>query len=72
MATSLASMAHRGVGSLEGVGDKRREALHVLGVDTLADLLTFYPRRWVDRTNEARVATWCRARRRWCWSRCGP
>jgi ATP-dependent DNA helicase RecG len=55
MATSLASLAHRAVGSLEGVGDKRREALHVLGVDTLADLVTFYPRRWIDRTSEARV-----------------
>src|SRR3954464_5681473 len=55
MATSLASMANRGVGSLEGVGDKRREALHVLGVDSLADLVTFYPRRWIDRTSEARV-----------------
>jgi ATP-dependent DNA helicase RecG len=55
MATSLASMANRGVGSLEGVGDKRREALHVLGVDTLADLVTFYPRRWIDRTSEARI-----------------
>src|SRR4051794_10572612 len=55
MATSLASMANRGVGSLEGVGDKRREALHALGVDTLADLVTFYPRRWIDRTSEARV-----------------
>jgi len=55
MATSLASLAHRGVASLDGVGDKRREALHVLGVDTLADLVTFYPRRWIDRTSEARV-----------------
>jgi ATP-dependent DNA helicase RecG len=55
MATSLASLAQRGVGSLEGVGDKRREALHVLGVDSLADLVTFYPRRWIDRTSEARV-----------------
>src|SRR3954454_11233149 len=55
MATTLASMAGKGVGSLEGVGDKRREALHVLGVDTLADLVTFYPRRWIDRTSEARV-----------------
>src|SRR6476620_7912616 len=56
MATSLASLAQRGVASLEGVGDKRREGLHVLGVDNLADLVTFYPRRWIDRTSEARVS----------------
>ncbi len=49
-------MARKGVASLEGVGDKRREALHVLGVDSLADLVTFYPRRWIDRTSEARVS----------------
>src|SRR4051794_3922409 len=55
MASSLASLAGIGVGKLEGVGDKRQEALHVLGVETLADLVTFYPRRWIDRTSEARV-----------------
>ena len=28
----------------------------MLGVDNLADLVTFYPRRWIDRTSEARVS----------------
>jgi ATP-dependent DNA helicase RecG len=51
----LGSLARSGVGALDGVGDKRRDALHVLGVDTVLDLVTFYPRRWVDRTSEARV-----------------
>jgi ATP-dependent DNA helicase RecG len=37
------------------VGDKRREALRDYGVDSVLDLLTTYPRRWVDRTAEARV-----------------
>ncbi len=27
-----------------------------IDVDNLLDLLTFYPRRWVDRSNEARIA----------------
>ena len=31
-------------------------SLHDVGVDTVLDLLTTYPRRWVDRTNEARVS----------------
>jgi len=26
------------------------------GIATVLDLLTIYPRRWVDRTNEARVS----------------
>ena len=40
---------------LKGVGDKRRDALRDYGVDSVLDLLTTYPRRWVDRTAEARV-----------------
>jgi ATP-dependent DNA helicase RecG len=43
-------------GVLKGVGERKREALHTLGVETVLDVLTTYPRRWVDRTNEARVA----------------
>src|SRR3954452_1307852 len=45
-----------GVDRIKGVGDKKRESLHDVGVDTVLDLLTTYPRRWVDRTNEARVS----------------
>jgi ATP-dependent DNA helicase RecG len=41
---------------IKGVGEKRRQALRDVGVDTVLDLLTTYPRRWVDRTNEARVS----------------
>lgn len=41
---------------LKGVGDKKRAGLAEVGVDTVLDLLTTYPRRWVDRTNEARIA----------------
>ena len=45
-----------GVGRIKGVGDKKLASLHDVGVDTVLDLLTTYPRRWVDRTNEARVS----------------
>jgi ATP-dependent DNA helicase RecG len=44
------------VDRLKGVGDKKRAALAAIGVDSLLDLVTFYPRRWVDRSNEARIA----------------
>jgi ATP-dependent DNA helicase RecG len=45
-----------GVGRVKGVGEKKLASLHEVGVDTVLDLLTTYPRRWVDRTNEARVS----------------
>ena len=45
-----------GVERIKGVGDKKLASLHEVGVDTVLDLLTTYPRRWVDRTNEARVS----------------
>jgi ATP-dependent DNA helicase RecG len=45
-----------GVDRIKGVGDKKLASLHEVGIDTVLDLLTTYPRRWVDRTNEARVS----------------
>ena len=44
------------VDRLKGVGDKRRESLAAVEIDTVLDLLTHYPRRYVDRTREARIA----------------
>ena len=55
-ALSLRDLAAIDVGRLRGVGDTKRAALATLGVDDLLDLLTYYPRRWVDRSNEARIA----------------
>jgi ATP-dependent DNA helicase RecG len=49
-------LASIGVERLKGVGEKRRAALHEAGIDDVLDLLTTYPRRWIDRTNEARIA----------------
>ena len=45
-----------GVERIKGVGEKKLASLHDVGVDTVLDLLTTYPRRWVDRTNEAHVS----------------
>jgi len=55
-ALALRDLADIDVGRLRGVGDKKRSSLALLGVENLLDLVTFYPRRWVDRSNEARIA----------------
>jgi ATP-dependent DNA helicase RecG len=44
------------VARLKGVGERKRAALASFGIESVLDLVTTYPRRWVDRTNEARIA----------------
>ncbi|MCB1000580.1 MAG: ATP-dependent DNA helicase RecG [Acidimicrobiales bacterium] len=41
---------------IRGVGERKHAALAEVGIRSVLDLITFYPRRWVDRTNEARVS----------------
>ena len=55
-ALAYRDLAEIDVGRLKGVGEKKRTSLASIGVDNLLDLVTFYPRRWVDRSNEARIA----------------
>lgn len=55
MSRRLAQLAEIPITALEGVGDKRAEALAKLDVHTVLDLLTYYPRRYLDRTNERRI-----------------
>ncbi|HUY21551.1 MAG TPA: ATP-dependent DNA helicase RecG [Acidimicrobiales bacterium] len=38
------------------VGEKRADALSTLGIATVLDLITHYPRRYIDRTRQADVA----------------
>jgi ATP-dependent DNA helicase RecG len=38
------------------VGEKKRASLAAFDVFNVLDLVTTYPRRWVDRTNEARIS----------------
>ena len=52
---TLRDLAAIDVGQLNGVGDKKRAALAAFEIDDVLDLVTTYPRRWVDRTNEARI-----------------
>ena len=55
-ALTFPDLAEIDVGRLKGVGDKKRTSLASIEVDNLLDLLSFYPRRWVDRSNEAHIA----------------
>ncbi|MCY7298597.1 MAG: DNA helicase RecG, partial [Ilumatobacteraceae bacterium] len=53
---TLRELSAIGVDRLKGVGEKKLVSLRVVGVENVLDLLTTYPRRWVDRTNECRVS----------------
>ncbi len=52
---SLVSLDRSKVRSLPGVGDKKLEVLEEAGINTILDLLTHYPRRWIDRTTQASI-----------------
>ena len=55
-ALSLRDLAAIDVERLKGVGEKKKASLASIGVTDLLGLVTTYPRRWVDRSNEARIA----------------
>ena len=55
MARRLAQLAVIPVSELKGVGAKKAEALATMGIETVLDLLTHYPRRYVDRTKQAAI-----------------
>ena len=52
---TLRELADRPVTDLHGVGDKKATALAKVGVESVLDLLSYYPRRWLDRTREATI-----------------
>ena len=49
-------LARLSVAELKGVGDKKVKGLAKTEIHTLLDLLTHYPRKYLDRTKEARIA----------------
>jgi len=55
MARRLSQLAQLPVTELKGVGEAKAGALAKLGVRSVLDLLTYYPRRYLDRTNQARL-----------------
>ncbi len=55
MSRRLSQLADLPVTVLEGVGPKKAEALAVMEITTVLDLLTHYPRRYLDRTRQASI-----------------
>jgi ATP-dependent DNA helicase RecG len=54
-ARRLAQLAQLPVTELGGVGPKKADALAAMEIETVLDLLTHYPRRYVDRTHQAAI-----------------
>jgi ATP-dependent DNA helicase RecG len=54
--TSLPELAAIGVERLRGVGTKAADSLAQVGITTVADLLTYYPRRYIDRSRQLEIA----------------
>ena len=53
---TLADLDRLPVTRLKGVGEKKAEALTAIEITSVLDLLTHYPRRYIDRTREASIA----------------
>jgi ATP-dependent DNA helicase RecG len=51
----LGQLAKIPVTELKGVGEKKAEALVAMEIETVLDLLTHYPRRYIDRTQQATI-----------------
>ncbi|MDP4649393.1 MAG: OB-fold nucleic acid binding domain-containing protein, partial [Ilumatobacteraceae bacterium] len=55
---SFSELSRMPMTRLKSVGaGKRSESFAKFGVENLLDLLTHYPRRWIDRTKEATIAS---------------
>jgi ATP-dependent DNA helicase RecG len=52
---TFAELAAIPVTRLKGVGPRKATALERVGVTNVADLLTYYPRRYIDRTRQAAI-----------------
>ncbi len=55
MTRRLISLADVGVEKLAGVNSKKAESLAAGGIATVLDLITTYPRRYIDRTAQAAI-----------------
>ncbi len=55
MPRRLSQLAELPVSVLEGVGPKKVEALAAMEIETVLDMLTHYPRRYLDRTQQAAI-----------------
>ena len=55
VARRLRQLAQLNVGELRRVGPKRLEGLKEMGIETVLDLITHYPRRYLDRTAQVAI-----------------
>ena len=53
---TFAKLDSLSVGEIKNIGEKRTEELAKMGIESILDLVTHFPRRWVDRTQECRVS----------------
>jgi ATP-dependent DNA helicase RecG len=56
VARSLRQLAEKPVTVLDGVGPKKADSLSQVGVESILDLLTYYPRRHHDRTHQVPIS----------------
>ena len=56
MSRRLSQLAQLPVTELKGVGEATAKSLAKLDVNTVLDVLMYYPRRYIDRSREARIA----------------
>jgi ATP-dependent DNA helicase RecG len=57
VARKLSQLADLPVSVLRGVGEKKVGALADMEIETVLDILTHYPRRYLDRTQQAEIRT---------------
>jgi len=53
---TLSSLQSKPVSALKAVSARKVPGLRALGIETVLELLTHYPRRYADRTNESKIA----------------
>ena len=52
---SLKELENRALTDLHGVGEQTSASLKKVGINTILDLISYYPRRYIDRSKEAPV-----------------
>ena len=52
---SLKELENRALTDLHGVGEQTSASLKKVGINTILDLISYYPRRYIDRSKEATV-----------------
>ena len=54
---TLANLSEIPLTRLKGIGPKKEKALNSLEIFSVFDVLMYLPRRYIDRTNEAKIAS---------------